>query len=147
MTMSDRIAVFNHGRLEQLGSPAEIYERPRTAFVADFIGAANVLTAQEASGLFCGRLKGEGPVAIRPERIAVRYHQNGGPAEGTLRLNARLLDNVFLGNSNQIFVEALGGAGKRLMALSMDGEHRQPRAPGSPLWLDIAAKDILALDA
>ena len=43
LTMSDRIAVMNHGRVEQLGTPEELYERPRTRFVADFIGTTNLL--------------------------------------------------------------------------------------------------------
>jgi putative spermidine/putrescine transport system ATP-binding protein len=41
LTMSDRLAVFNHGRIEQLGSPAEVYERPQSAFVAGFVGVSN----------------------------------------------------------------------------------------------------------
>ncbi len=45
LTMSDQIAVMNHGRIEQIGTPEELYERPRTRFVADFLGAANVLPA------------------------------------------------------------------------------------------------------
>ena len=55
--MSDRIAVMNKGRVEQVGSPTEIYERPRTRFVADFIGEINIL--EEG-----GRLR-----ALRPEKI------------------------------------------------------------------------------
>src|SRR5215813_7300490 len=57
LAMSDRIAVMNHGRVEQVGAPTEIYERPRTRFVADFIGEINVL-------------EGDGqPRALRPEKI------------------------------------------------------------------------------
>ena len=56
MTMSDRIAVFNRGVIEQLGTPEEIYERPRTAFVADFIGAANVLEAS-LLGVEAGKIR------------------------------------------------------------------------------------------
>jgi putative spermidine/putrescine transport system ATP-binding protein len=43
LTMSDRLAVFNQGRIEQLGAPAEVYERPQSAFVAGFVGVSNVL--------------------------------------------------------------------------------------------------------
>ena len=46
LTMSDRIAVMNEGRVEQLGTPREVYEQPRTRFVADFIGTSNMLTAR-----------------------------------------------------------------------------------------------------
>ncbi len=64
LSMSDRIGVFNRGRLEQVATPTELYERPATRFVAQFLGAANLLDEAEARRL-CGR-----PAAmIRPERI------------------------------------------------------------------------------
>ena len=67
LSMSDRIAVFNHGRIAQLGPPGEVYERPRTRFVADFVGGANVVEPPLA-----GRL-GLTPAlySLRPEKIAV----------------------------------------------------------------------------
>src|SRR3954471_2115751 len=67
LTMSDRIAVFNLGRLEQVGTPEEIYERPATPFVADFIGTSNVVEGPAAATLF-GR---PGAASLRPERIRV----------------------------------------------------------------------------
>ena len=65
--MCDRLAVFNHGRIEQLGTPEQIYEHPATAFVAGFVGAANVIDAAAAERLI-GRRE---PFALRPERIEV----------------------------------------------------------------------------
>jgi putative spermidine/putrescine transport system ATP-binding protein len=65
--MSDRVAVFNHGRVEQLGTPEEVYERPATAFVAGFVGAANLVEAQAAERLI-GRRQA---FALRPERIEI----------------------------------------------------------------------------
>lgn len=65
MTMSDRIAVFNHGRIEQVGTPAELYERPRTRFVAGFVGTSNLLDGDIAK-----RITGsDAPISVRPERI------------------------------------------------------------------------------
>ena len=66
LTMSDRLAVFNQGSIEQVGSPAEVYERPATAFVAGFIGVSNVLDGEVAA-----RITGS-PQAftVRPEKIA-----------------------------------------------------------------------------
>ncbi len=64
LSMSDRIGVFNRGRLEQVAAPSELYERPRTRFVAQFLGAANVLSGDEAT-----RLSGRPTAVIRPERI------------------------------------------------------------------------------
>ena len=67
LTMSDRIAVFNEGRVEQIGTPADIYERPATAFVAGFVGASNLLSGEAARAL----TGAPDPVAIRPEKIVL----------------------------------------------------------------------------
>ncbi|GIU98642.1 MAG: ABC transporter ATP-binding protein [Actinomycetota bacterium] len=65
LTMSDRLAVFNHGKVEQVGTPAEVYERPATAFVAGFVGTSNVLEGEVAE-----RIAGSpAPFTIRPEKI------------------------------------------------------------------------------
>ena len=65
LTMSDRLAVFNTGRIEQIGSPAEVYERPATRFVAGFVGTSNLLTGDVAATIL-GR---PGTYTIRPEKI------------------------------------------------------------------------------
>jgi putative spermidine/putrescine transport system ATP-binding protein len=65
LTMSDRLAVFNRGRIEQIGAPAEVYEHPLTAFVAGFVGSSNLITAEAARAL----LGQGGRFAIRPEKI------------------------------------------------------------------------------
>jgi putative spermidine/putrescine transport system ATP-binding protein len=65
LTMSDRLAVFNHGRIEQLGAPAEVYERPATRFVAGFVGTSNLLTGAAARAIV-GR---DGTFTVRPEKI------------------------------------------------------------------------------
>jgi putative spermidine/putrescine transport system ATP-binding protein len=65
LTMSDRLAVFNHGRVEQVGTPAEVYERPATGFVAGFVGTSNVLSGEVAR-----RITGSPDAfTIRPEKI------------------------------------------------------------------------------
>jgi putative spermidine/putrescine transport system ATP-binding protein len=65
--MSDRLAVFNHGRIEQIGTPEAIYEHPATAFVAGFVGASNIIDAATAE-----RLTGRAlPFSLRPERIRI----------------------------------------------------------------------------
>lgn len=65
LTMSDRLAVFNHGRIEQIGSPAEIYEAPKTSFVAGFVGVSNLLSGKAAEAI-TGSPK---MFSIRPEKI------------------------------------------------------------------------------
>lgn len=65
LTMSDRLAVFNRGRIEQIGTPAEVYEHPKTAFVAGFVGSSNLIAGEAARALFGTT----GRFAIRPEKI------------------------------------------------------------------------------
>jgi putative spermidine/putrescine transport system ATP-binding protein len=67
LTMSDRIAVFNRGRIEQVGSPADVYERPATPFVAGFVGTSNLLRGEVARDIV-GR---EGTFTVRPEKIRI----------------------------------------------------------------------------
>jgi putative spermidine/putrescine transport system ATP-binding protein len=65
LTMSDRLAVFNQGRIEQLGAPAEVYERPATAFVAGFVGTSNLLSGEVARAI----VGQAGTFTVRPEKI------------------------------------------------------------------------------
>src|SRR6476661_5595506 len=68
LRMSDRVVVFDSGRIQQLGSPTEVYERPQNAFVADFIGTSNLVEGEAAARIFGA----DGPVSIRPERIRLQ---------------------------------------------------------------------------
>ena len=65
LTMSDRLAVFNQGRIEQIGAPADVYERPLTRFVAGFVGTSNLLRGEAAERI----LGSSGTFTIRPEKI------------------------------------------------------------------------------
>lgn len=164
MTMSDRIAVFNQGRIEQLGTPEEVYERPRTSFVADFIGSANVFVARVlAADARAVRLlledevevalprRGGLPVpvggrlyvAVRPERVKVRYEDDLS-RNGCVRLKASLVDNVWMGDSSQIFLLPFAKPKKVLLALSMDPAHRG-RKPAMA-WADIEPEDLMILE-
>jgi putative spermidine/putrescine transport system ATP-binding protein len=73
LTMSDRIAVFNDGKIEQVGAPAEVYEHPQTEFVAGFVGVSNLLERD-------GRR-----VTIRPEKIRMSDEATGDGEAGTVR--------------------------------------------------------------
>jgi len=68
LTMSDRLAVFNHGKVEQVGTPTEVYENPRNAFVAGFVGTSNVISGSLAQKII-GSSK---PFTVRPEKISIR---------------------------------------------------------------------------
>ena len=67
LTMSDRLAVFNNGRIEQVGAPADVYEHPATRFVAGFVGTSNLLTATAATQI----IGQEGTFSIRPEKVRI----------------------------------------------------------------------------
>ena len=67
LTMSDRLAVFNRGRIEQLGTPADLYERPATAFVAGFVGTSNLLRGERREGA----RREDGLFTVRPEKIRI----------------------------------------------------------------------------
>ncbi len=70
LTMSDRIAVFNRGKIEQVGTPTEVYERPLTPFVASFVGTSNMVEGTAAIAL-AGR---SGSFTVRPEKIRIDFH-------------------------------------------------------------------------
>ncbi|HEU0056507.1 MAG TPA: ABC transporter ATP-binding protein [Gaiella sp.] len=93
LTMSDRIAVFNQGRIEQVGSPAEMYEHPATTFVAGFIGTSNILE------------RGGRTFTVRPEKIRLLPFEAGEGEPGTVRATA------YLGPSTK-FVVALDEGGE-----------------------------------
>lgn len=104
LTMSDRIAVFNAGRVEQVGTPAEIYEHPQTAFVAGFVGASNLVRREVAQ-----RLTGtEETFSIRPEKI--RMVEPGAPVqEGWTALEGTVREVVYLGMVTRYIVAVDGG--------------------------------------
>ncbi len=105
LTMSDRIAVFNEGKIVQVGTPAEIYERPASPFVAGFVGTSNLI-----SGNLAKRLTGSDKTfTIRPEKIHLSSLETK-PDTGMLSLDGIVRDVVYLGLFTRYLVEAEGGA-------------------------------------
>ena len=96
LTMSDRLAVFNEGRVEQVGSPAEVYERPANAFVAGFVGASNVLN------------RGGRTFTVRPEKIRMT-EASGAPRDDANAATGRIRDVVYAGMFTRYVVELDGG--------------------------------------
>ncbi len=105
LTMSDRLAVFNHGRIEQVGSPADVYERPATGFVAGFVGVSNVLEGEVAR-----RITGDSaPFTVRPEKIAMVEPDRAVEGDDCT-VNGKVHDVVYLGAATRYVVELdLGG--------------------------------------
>jgi putative spermidine/putrescine transport system ATP-binding protein len=99
LSMADRVAVFSGGRIEQLDTPRGLYMRPRTAFVASFVGSANVVSGALAEGI-----TGRGtPFAIRPELIEIRPEVAALP-EGMLGVAGTLEDVLYHGASSRCHV-------------------------------------------
>jgi multiple sugar transport system ATP-binding protein len=128
MTMSDRIAVMRAGRIEQLGQPEELYERPQTDFVAGFLGVSNLLPGEvvgrdgELAAIrlkdgttvhaVAGGLNGSTTVhvGVRPEKLRVLAADGAAsPAPGINSLDATVIDASYLGVSTQYLVETADG--------------------------------------
>jgi putative spermidine/putrescine transport system ATP-binding protein len=96
LSMSDRVGVFNQGKIEQVGAPVEIYNRPTTKFVAQFIGAANVLEGEQAR-----RLTGSNAAMLRPERLSFSTPESG-------RLQGEVEDIQYFGSFSRVRVGIAG---------------------------------------
>jgi putative spermidine/putrescine transport system ATP-binding protein len=105
LTMSDRLAVFNKGRIEQIGSPAEVYERPATRFVAGFVGTSNLLTGDVAATIL-GR---PGTFTIRPEKIRLASPDATSGADET-SASGTIQSVVYLGPDTRYIVDLDAGA-------------------------------------
>jgi putative spermidine/putrescine transport system ATP-binding protein len=119
LTMSDHIAVFNDGRIEQVGSPADVYERPATEFVAGFVGTSNIVERD-------GRR-----LSVRPERIALNGHGDPGTIE----------DVVFVGAFKRLVVRT--DAGEQLTVVRPnDGSSIAPGTRVHVSWDEADAYEI-----
>ncbi|MBI2759001.1 MAG: ABC transporter ATP-binding protein [Chloroflexi bacterium] len=104
LTMSDRIAVFNQGKIEQVGTPAEVYEHPTTSFVAGFVGTSNLVSGEVAK-----RITGsDARFSIRPEKIHLAAPTQQMGAE-MFAAHGKVRDVVYLGLYTRYLVELDGG--------------------------------------
>src|SRR6478752_4551822 len=87
LTLSDRIAVFNNGRIEQVGTPKDLYDKPETLFVAKFIGESNLFDSQRAGEL----------IVVRPERLLM-FDQTASVPADLVKKNAVVTEVTFIGN-------------------------------------------------
>ena len=143
MTAADQIVVMNAGRIEQVGSPEQVYLQPRTEFVARFVGGSNILRGPAVDG---DRVSVAG-VALRCDRgglrageqtaISVRQHDvrlsatSPGPTAENV-LPATVVRQAFLGGSRDYVVEAADGTQLRVSAPA-----EQSIAPGAAVWLEL----------
>jgi spermidine/putrescine transport system ATP-binding protein len=157
LAMSDRIAVMNEGRVEQIGTPREVYEEPTTPFVADFIGSLNALevTVDEVVGGYGIARVGDRDrvvvpveagttagavlrVAVRPEHVRL----SGGGDENGSRLGGTIADIVYLGMYTQVHVDTAAG---RVISHRLDDESVEELTSGAAVELAWDADDSYVL--
>jgi spermidine/putrescine transport system ATP-binding protein len=150
MTMADTIAVMSNGRIEQLGPPAELYERPETAFVAGFLGASNLLPGTvEGPGAI--RLEdgtvvranvngrsGEVAAGVRPEKITI------GAGGGANELAGAVAETAYIGVATQVVVRTAAGT-VHVFAQNLDAGGRVP-APGTNVVLSWAPESTFVVE-
>ncbi|MER5277635.1 ABC transporter ATP-binding protein [Streptomyces sp. NPDC002809] len=166
MTMADTVAVMNAGRVEQLGAPADLYENPRTTFVANFLGTSNLIEGEVVSAAADivvaaggGKLRlpadrcagptedgGKLLLGIRPEKISLAHAAEADAiAEGRNRVTGRIVDSSFIGVSTQYVVES--PAGKTLHVYEQNIESRTGLIPGAEVVLHWNPAHTFGLDA
>jgi spermidine/putrescine transport system ATP-binding protein len=150
MTMADSIAVMSQGHIEQLGPPAELYERPATRFVAGFLGASNLLSGvvegSDAVRLADGTLVRaqvdgrSGPVAagVRPEKITIGH---GG---GVNELPGTVMETAYIGVATQLVVDTAAGT-VHVFAQNIDSGGRVP-GPGSNIILSWSPESTFVVE-
>ncbi|MBI3648710.1 MAG: ABC transporter ATP-binding protein [Actinobacteria bacterium] len=156
LTMSDRIAVMSQGRVEQVGSPEEIYEEPATAYVADFLGVSNLMPAT-ASGMGDGGCRvrlgdfslvagkgeedtmGDAKIVIRPERVLLEEQGTAGEN----RVPGMVERVVYVGSVIQVFVNL--APGERLQAWVQNTGAGLPFASGTPVTVHLPQEALRVL--
>ena len=153
MTMADQIAVMNGGRIEQLGTPTELYETPNTAFVAGFLGVSNLIPGTVASEgtvqlrrgplvhvspeVIRGR-SGDVAVGIRPEKIELGDGQQNV-------LSGRVVESAYVGVATQYVLETRAGNVSVYVQNSEPGIG--PVAPGDGVTLSFGAEAAFVVDS
>jgi ABC-type Fe3+/spermidine/putrescine transport system ATPase subunit len=146
------MAVMSGGRIEQLGTPREVYEEPRTAFVADFLGVSNLMEAvargdgrvsAEGTELVCAAgdrdAVGEVHITIRPERVRIEPPSS----EGENRIPATIERFVYLGATTQVFVTLPNG--ERLQSLVANAGDVDEYDVGSAVCVHLAPDALRVL--
>jgi len=158
LTMSDRLAVMNHGRIVQLGTPEEVYNEPADAYVADFLGVSNLMDARVESGgngqrpcrlrlgdfllqAETGQLDAAGAVklAIRPERVHLHPYETSGD-----NLVPGMVERlVFLGSTTHVYVRLASGSA--LQTLVRNDGAALPYSQGTPVSVGLPADSLRVL--
>ncbi|WP_449371971.1 ABC transporter ATP-binding protein [Arthrobacter psychrolactophilus] len=115
LTMSDRIGVFNNGKIAQIGTAHEIYQRPTGAFVANFVGTSNLFETELAASLY----NRSGQFVLRPERLSVDWEGNTSTNDGVTSVRGTVTSLVYVGHATQVRVALEGGP---VVVVLVDGD-------------------------
>jgi putative spermidine/putrescine transport system ATP-binding protein len=138
LTLSDRIAVFNDGRIEQLGTPFELYERPSSHFVADFVGTSNLFGEEHARTLL-GR---DGEFSVRPEKLTLG--EEPATASGMRSAQGTIVESIYLGSGIRRVVDL--DAGPRVSVLEHNDRSRKAdKDRGDRVHVSWHDDDVVAL--
>ncbi|WP_322048855.1 ABC transporter ATP-binding protein [Paraburkholderia sp. J67] len=140
LSMSDRVAVFNKGRIEQVDTPRNLYTRPATPFVADFVGTSNVI-ADTASLQLVGTAK---PFSIRPEHI--RFAQGTSTSTDDVRLLGTLIDIQYYGATSRFEVRSQAGQMLAVTVANQDDAGTVLPAVGENVTLAWPRRSMVALE-
>ena len=156
LTMSDRIAVIDGGRFRQIGKPHDIYERPQSRFIAEFIGESQFLPVDVRNGVAwldssqlrldrnLAAVHGPHLLVVRPEKLL--FLRTGDAADGLNVFDGTVKEVVYQGESSLVYVTLASGAtlGVRRPARSSDAA---PLDPGAPIRLGLAPADAVIVPA
>jgi spermidine/putrescine transport system ATP-binding protein len=162
LAMSDRVAVMRAGRIEQLGTGEQVYHRPRTAYVADFLGESNLLRGRVTGTGVAGveletedglkvtvqpsepspvRAGEERTISMRPEKLRIV----NDPRQGENSFRGRVVERTVLGATARLVVET--SSGRRFTLFLADGDAPETAAAGNNVICACAPSDIVLLDA
>jgi spermidine/putrescine transport system ATP-binding protein len=157
LEMSDRLAVMSKGKIMQIGAPRDIYQFPKSEFVADFLGVANLMDVEVKGGaggigpvqvgeftldaeIPAGYPAGPGRAVIRPESL----HLEEGELTGDNRVPGMVERVVYLGSTSQVFVRLPGGS--LVQSLVTNAAYEEPWSPGDPCRVRMPSDSLRVLE-
>jgi len=146
LTLSDRVAVFNDGKIVQLGSPQQIYDSPATPYVASFVGTSNIFDSATSQRLFGT----SGSHSVRPEKIMLRAAptdalRDDHVRDGVVHAHGVISESIYLGTGHRLLVDI--GSGTRLTVLEQStGSGQESEQRGDAVVATWSLGDVVSLD-
>lgn len=135
LTLSDRVAVFNNGQIEQIGTPQELYDSPKSAFVAGFVGTSNIFSATEAKAMFGV----DRAVSVRPERLQLASVPAKGA--GIISLAGEVAEVIYLGAATRVLVRV----GEKMLTVLHQVDDGQVPNRGSKIHVGLNQANLVDL--